>query len=285
MHLDEGQLVIYDIGANTGDDLPYYMKKADKVVAVEANPRLATIIESRFRPEIDAGVLVVESVAVTEDENDAPIGFWIHTENHVLSTARPPQTQDLNQYDYFEVKGKTLQALFDMHGFPSFVKLDIEGLDANVLRGLLIHSPAPPYISAEGHDPAILGLLSGLGGYTRFKIVEGKSVSRQFRNFSFRASNGNTAVYSFPAHSAGPFGEDIPGPWLNASDMFQILRVRGLGWYDIHASMGEEPPPMLQKLPLKGWVRAFLETNHPILLEKYWRITEKMHQVTHAFRR
>jgi hypothetical protein len=32
--------VIHDIGANNGDDIPYYLKKADIVVAVEADPVL-----------------------------------------------------------------------------------------------------------------------------------------------------------------------------------------------------------------------------------------------------
>ena len=32
--------VIYDIGSNNGDDIPYYLMKCDKVVAVEANPLL-----------------------------------------------------------------------------------------------------------------------------------------------------------------------------------------------------------------------------------------------------
>ena len=33
--------IIYDIGANNGDDIGYYLKKADQVIAVEANPDLS----------------------------------------------------------------------------------------------------------------------------------------------------------------------------------------------------------------------------------------------------
>jgi hypothetical protein len=39
--------VIYDFGANNGDDIPYYLKKAELVVAVEANPSLCQKIEER----------------------------------------------------------------------------------------------------------------------------------------------------------------------------------------------------------------------------------------------
>ncbi len=40
--------IIYDFGANNGDDIPYYLKKAELVVAVEANPSLCQKIEERF---------------------------------------------------------------------------------------------------------------------------------------------------------------------------------------------------------------------------------------------
>ncbi len=53
--------VIYDLGANTGDDIAYYLKKADKVVAVEANPTLAKQIESKYSAAISEGRLFVEN--------------------------------------------------------------------------------------------------------------------------------------------------------------------------------------------------------------------------------
>jgi predicted RNA methylase len=40
--------IIYDFGANTGGSIPYYLKKADVVVAVEANPQLCAIMEDKF---------------------------------------------------------------------------------------------------------------------------------------------------------------------------------------------------------------------------------------------
>ena len=40
--------IIYDFGANNGDDIPYYLMKADEVIAVEANPKLCDVIKNRF---------------------------------------------------------------------------------------------------------------------------------------------------------------------------------------------------------------------------------------------
>jgi len=44
--------VIYDFGANRGDNIPYYLMKSDRVVAIEANPVLCNIIRERFSDEI-----------------------------------------------------------------------------------------------------------------------------------------------------------------------------------------------------------------------------------------
>ena len=45
--------LIFDIGSNNGDDILYYLHKADLVVAVEANPKLCKLISKRFNKEIN----------------------------------------------------------------------------------------------------------------------------------------------------------------------------------------------------------------------------------------
>ena len=44
--------IIYDIGSNNGDDIPYYLLKSDLVIAIEANPKLCNLIEEKFKNEI-----------------------------------------------------------------------------------------------------------------------------------------------------------------------------------------------------------------------------------------
>ena len=39
--------IIYDLGAGDGSNIPYYLLKADTVVAVEANSRLCQIIKNK----------------------------------------------------------------------------------------------------------------------------------------------------------------------------------------------------------------------------------------------
>ena len=69
-----------------------------------------------------------------------------------------------------------------------------------------------PFISAESHSLEVLSTLAEQGCYTAFKLVDGRSVSRFYAD---RLIESNVALqmirYSFPHHSAGPFGDDIDG--------------------------------------------------------------------------
>jgi hypothetical protein len=43
-------------------------------------------------------------------------------------------------------------------------------------------------------------------------------------------------TYSFPVHSAGPFGDDINGRWFDIRSFQKLLAIEGTGWKDIHAT-------------------------------------------------
>ena len=38
--------IIYDFGANNGDNIKYYIQKSDTVIAIEADPKLCDIIKT-----------------------------------------------------------------------------------------------------------------------------------------------------------------------------------------------------------------------------------------------
>ena len=67
--------IIYDLGAGIGSNIPYYLLKADTVVAVEANPRLCQIIKNKFDKEISKKNLIVENSVVTDKINNLNDNF------------------------------------------------------------------------------------------------------------------------------------------------------------------------------------------------------------------
>jgi FkbM family methyltransferase len=229
--------VIYDLGANNGDDIGYYLLKADKVVAIEANPFLCQLIRERYPVELESRRLVLEACAITCATGVSEVDFWIHRSNHVLSQISEPSTQALGNFDKCRLPAKSIVELVHAHGDPHYVKIDLEGYDGAVLRSLFAAGIRPPYISAECHNIEIFSILHAIGGYSAFKLIKGSTVSRTYRKAKIHVDGGTHRVsYSFPFHSAGPFGDDVVGDWKSAQRTASEISIAGVGWIDLHAT-------------------------------------------------
>ncbi|MFM8497682.1 MAG: glycosyltransferase 61 family protein [Planctomycetia bacterium] len=233
--------IIYDFGANVGGNLDYYLCKADLVVAVEANPSLCRAIEMQFAAEISAGRLVVENVVLVAERGPPSTPFFIHRHNHVLSQWPRPPASKLGEFTEVVLPTRHVLDVIGTYGPAHYIKIDIEHSDAVILRALLENHVRPDYISAEGHDADIFCLLVALGGYNAFKLVDGASVQDVFAALEIATRNGRK-THTFARHSAGPFGNDIPGPWHGKNTFLQVVGRVGLGWKDIHASLVDQPP-------------------------------------------
>ena len=228
--------IIYDIGANNGDDVEYYLMKSDLVIAVEANPSLCTRIRERFKTAIETGILVVENYIIAIQPTAKNMAFYIHKKHHVLSQFPEPNEESITNFSRLYIPAITPMELLNRHGNPYYIKIDIEHYDAKILRCLFENNIFPDYISAESQSAEILCLLVALGGYNSFKTVTGSTVSKKYRKVPIVKLNGQTQIYSFPQHSAGPFAEDIHGNWLSGNGLIRKLGAHGLGWIDIHAT-------------------------------------------------
>jgi FkbM family methyltransferase len=232
--------IIYDFGSNNGDDIPYYLKKADVVVAVEADPKLAELIRLRFRTEIAHGRLFLENCVLVASGSLATVAFYVHRTNNVLSQLPKPPAAEIGSFDELMLPTSTPKRLIEKYGPPFYIKIDIEHCDAAILNELFTHGIRPPFISAESHSIEVFALMVAAGGYRSFNLVEGHSVSSRYREHSIKTALPHER-YSFPHHSAGPFGEDIAGPWMLPETFFKRLALEDLGWKDIHATREIEP--------------------------------------------
>lgn len=256
--------IIYDFGANNGDDIPYYLKKADLVVAVEANPSLCRKIEARFSSAIAEGRLKLENCVLTGDESQPEVPFYLHKRHHVLGQFPQPEANVLGDYEKVLLPSRSVLSIVHQYGVPYYIKIDIEHYEEPILKVLFQAGIKPAYISAESHSIKVFALLAGLGEYSAFKLVDGATVAETYRNHAI-AVGSSSERYSFPPHSAGPFGDDIPGEWLNADDLFALLAKAGLGWKDIHATHLVQPDAASRvekkrgiRRHLRGWALAKL---------------------------
>lgn len=240
--------LIYDFGSNSGDDIPYYLLKAEKVVAVEANPRLAEGIERRFADEIRSGRVVVESCVISVDSSSSTVPFFIHNANHVSSQFPEPPPSTRDRFERVLLPSRNVLEIIEQHGTPYYIKIDLEHYDHVVLRHLLLNGIRPPYISAESHSMDVFCLLVAIGEYSAYKLVDGASVSTKYANHTIDTLGGPLS-YAFPPHSAGPFGNDIAGSWMTKDNLFSVLAYAKLGWKDLHASSLDQPDPQYAPSP------------------------------------
>jgi len=224
------------------------LKKADTVVSVEANPVLCAEIKKRFELEIVAGRLFIENCVLTPDESGSEVPFYIHKYNHVLSQFPKPEDtggrkeDDIRNYEQIMLRSQSPLRVIKKYGEPYYIKIDIERFDEPILRALFQDDVRPPYISAESHNVEVFCMLVSMGKYNAFKLVDGRTISERYRNRLIKTSNG-LEPYSFPHHSAGPFGEDIDGEWMTANNFLPLLAFERLGWKDIHATNQVLPNP------------------------------------------
>ena len=100
--------IIYDLGANNGDDIDHYLLKADRVVAIEANPALCDSIRRRFSAAIQSRQLVVESCVITSAGEAPEVDFWIHNHSHVLSQTSRPATEVLASFRHCRLPARSI---------------------------------------------------------------------------------------------------------------------------------------------------------------------------------
>ena len=206
------------------------------MVAVEANQELCLQISNKFAEEIKQGKLVVERYVLCDSEDQDEVAFYIHKTNHVLSQFPRPKDELIHNFDQVLIPSITPAKLIRKHGDPHYIKIDIEHFDAQILRSLFQNHIRPPYISAEAHTAEVFSLLVTQGGYDAFKLVDGASVAIDYKNRTISSNTGSRVNYSFPFHSAGPYGDDVDGDWLTANAMLRKLGLYGCGWRDLHAT-------------------------------------------------
>ena len=173
--------LVFDIGAHVGDRIAAFRRLGARVVAVEPQPALVrtlTLLYGRDR------AIAIEPVAVGRSAGTAE--FKLNLDNPTVSTASEAFVQAACGAPGWEgqawtrslrVPVTTLDALVARHGLPAFIKIDVEGFEAEALAGL---SHPPPALSFEfttiQRDVALACIERCTAlGLTRFNAMLGES--------------------------------------------------------------------------------------------------------------
>jgi FkbM family methyltransferase len=138
--------LVFDIGSHVGDRVAAFRRLGARVVAAEPQPALAKTL--RFLYGRDRAVTVVEGAVGREA---GTVALQLNLDNPTVSTASDafiaasrgaPGWEGQQWTRTVEVPVTTLDALIARHGAPRFIKIDVEGYEAEVLAGLSAPVPA-----------------------------------------------------------------------------------------------------------------------------------------------
>jgi len=143
------RFLAFDVGANIGQFTAPLLKLGARVVSVEPDPNAAAILRIRFWARWS---VTIEQFAISDKAGTATFyqqhpGSQRNTlnANEILAVGGASQI--------VEVKLTTLSELIKKHGFPFFLKIDVEGHELAVLKGL---PAAVPRVMFECNTPAAL---------------------------------------------------------------------------------------------------------------------------------
>ena len=148
--------IIFDIGANVGNITNIFLSLGAKVIAVEPEISLQKVLNFRFRTK---DVIIIEKAASdTEGEEIMfihEVGSGKNTLSEkwkdVLQNNATTRFKDVIRFSEQRlVKTTTLDKLIQSYGRPIYVKIDVEGCEFKVIRGL---SSSLPIISFELNLP------------------------------------------------------------------------------------------------------------------------------------
>jgi len=242
------QELVFDFGFFNGMDSWTYLNQGMKVVAVEADPSLVTAAQTNgnFIPFFQTGQLTILNLAVAplEQNADSWMTFYLNKcskeWNSFYSSigcrsCTPPYPEDTTKATCTtpKVLATPCASVFQKHGTPKYMKLDIEGAEAGCYHAMRqMPNIRPPYISAEVGGADLVDVLAALG-YKSFKLVRQKSgISGEWGDAALDCRTANL-WRSQPGAKQELEGIFKKGPVPN--DPCPGSAVGGT-WYDLHAS-------------------------------------------------
>ncbi len=173
--------LVFDIGAHVGDRVAAFRRLGARVVAVEPQPALAKTLRLFYGRD---SKITIEEAAV--GRHSGTIALNLNIDNPTVSTAstdfvaaaaRAPGWRGQAWLKRVLVPLTTIDALIARHGVPAFIKIDVEGFEAEALAALSRPAPALSFEFTLIQRELALACVERCAalGYAQFNAAMGES--------------------------------------------------------------------------------------------------------------
>lgn len=188
--------LVFDIGANRGDRTELFVELGARVIAVEPIAALATRLKAIYR----YSPVQVEAVGVGRAAGTLPLRVCTDSECSSFSDefigGQARSHGDLRWERTQMVPIVTADHLIEKYGVPSFIKIDVEGFEGEVLAGLKQPVAALSFeVRPEDSCDSVSGCLERLAGLTDYEF--NLSIEERLAFELPQWTNHNTVVAAF----------------------------------------------------------------------------------------
>jgi FkbM family methyltransferase len=202
--------ICFDIGANIGDRTGYFLALGARVISVE--PQTACVDELNFRYGKNKNVEIIKKALGAEKGMHT---FYQCKESPNLSSLSEEwinKGRFANRYKWnkrLNIPVTTLDDLISIYGCPTFCKIDVEGFEVEVFKGL---SKKIACISFEFHKETLDNALKCM------------DILEKMGDVTFNYSKGESFELSF-------------SEWISSKEIIKILNEDSdeNSWGDIYA--------------------------------------------------
>ena len=165
--------LLFDIGANRGLYTDANIDKYDTCILIEANPTLCEFLEDKYKTN---SKIQVEHCIVSS----TPVDTFYISNADTISTADVDWIKNsrfTKNYNWRPIQGMPTYSIDDLvqkYGTPSFLKIDVEGYEYNVIKSITQKYCPLNFEWAEEKKEELLLTLEYLRtlGYTQFALQE-----------------------------------------------------------------------------------------------------------------
>ncbi len=169
----------FDVGANLGNRIEIFLSLGAKIIAVEPQESCLRYLRQKYKNP-DQVVIISKGLDEQSGERELLIADESAVSSMALDWVNEKESQGLYHWDRkITVSVTTLDNLISTYGLPKFCKIDVEGFEYQVLKGLTHPIPA---LSFEYHADVL--------GTTLFCIERLTSIAA----YEFNYSVGETMI-------------------------------------------------------------------------------------------